>query len=362
MTSMLKPSSLSELVEAVRSTPKIVVVGGGTKPRLAEVGQSFTRLSIVGLSGIVEYEPDEFTVTALAGTRLAQIESVLHERGQYLPFDPMWVEAGSTLGGAVASGANGPGRFRFGGVRDFVLGVRFVDGTGRLLRMGAKVVKNAAGFDLPKFFVGSLGRFGLLAEITLKVFPKPLASLTLALNAAQLAEVSGILTGAARGRWELDALDLPSGRHAVCARLAGPEAALPPLAEEILNHWPGRILPSDEAQALWTELREARWRHPNGVMAKVALTPAHLERLLNLVRSSPDGRVQVSAGGNVAWISLPSADGVPLLDDCLKVLGLSGLTLIGPAPLWLGVKKRPQIAHSLKDALDPQHRYPGLDD
>src|SRR5437660_3460343 len=137
---------------------------------------------MTGLSGIVEYEPSEFTFTALAGTRVTEIAEALRKRGQYLPFVRLLWVAGATLGGTVASGLSGPGRFRFGGLRDFILGVRFVDGTGRLLRMGGKVVKNAAGFDLPKFFVGSLGRFGVLAEITFKVFPQRLASRTLKLE------------------------------------------------------------------------------------------------------------------------------------------------------------------------------------
>jgi FAD/FMN-containing dehydrogenase len=98
----------------------------------------------------------------------------------------MLVDSGATLGGTVAAGLSGAGRFRFGGLRDFILGVRFVDGTGRVLRMGGKVVKDAAGFDLPKFFVGSLGRFGVLAQITFKVFPRPASTMTLRLSAATL--------------------------------------------------------------------------------------------------------------------------------------------------------------------------------
>src|SRR5437660_7832676 len=148
---------------------------------------------MTGLSGIVEYEPSEFTFTALAGTRVTEIAEALRKRGQYLPFDPMWQEAGATLGGTVASGLSGPGRFRFGGLRDFILGVRFVDGTGRLLRMGGKVVKNAAGFDLPKFFVGSLGRFGVLAELTFKVFPRPPSRLTLRLAARDMASAAQMM-------------------------------------------------------------------------------------------------------------------------------------------------------------------------
>src|SRR5207253_6842143 len=142
-----------------------------------------------GLRGITEYDPSEFTFTAGAGTPVREIVAALAESGQYLPFDPMLVEAGATLGGTVAAGLSGPGRFRFGGVRDFILGVRFVDGAGRLLRMGGKVVKNAAGFDLPKFFCGSLGRFGLIVEATFKVFPRPASRLTLRLR-AENAEVA----------------------------------------------------------------------------------------------------------------------------------------------------------------------------
>ena len=138
----------------------------------------------------------------------------------------MLVEAGSTIGGVVASGLSGPGRFRYGGVRDFILGVRLVDGAGRLLRLGGKVVKNAAGFDVPKFLVGSLGRFGALGEVTFKVFPKPAATLTLRLHAVNADEATRVLTGAANSRFEFDALDVPPGGPQVLARLAGPPEAL----------------------------------------------------------------------------------------------------------------------------------------
>src|SRR5262249_53592058 len=160
--------TLNELAEAVQSSPKLLAVGARTKPGLSEV--DWPRLSTARLKGIVEYNPSEFTFTALAGTPVKEIAAALAERRQYLPFDPMLVDAGATLGGTVGAGLNGPGRFRFGGIRDFILGIRFVDGRGQLLRMGGKVVKNAAGFDLPKFFVGSMGRFGVLGELTFKVF------------------------------------------------------------------------------------------------------------------------------------------------------------------------------------------------
>src|SRR5215471_15220037 len=111
MSETLAPASVLELVEAVRSTPRLLAVGAGTKPRLSAV--NCTKIFIRRLSGIVEYEPSEFTFTALAGTPISEIDAALAERGQYLPYDPTLVRAGATLGGTVAAGLNGSGRFRF---------------------------------------------------------------------------------------------------------------------------------------------------------------------------------------------------------------------------------------------------------
>src|SRR5687768_10335661 len=152
--------------------------GAGTKPSLSTPPAGAASLELGGLRGVREYEPGEFVFTALAGTPLAEVEALLAQHGQYLPFDPLLIERGATLGGTVAAGLSGSGRYRYGGVRDFILGVRYVDGSGELVRGGGKVVKNAAGFDLPKLFVGSLGQLGALVELSFKVFPRPEATLT----------------------------------------------------------------------------------------------------------------------------------------------------------------------------------------
>ncbi len=334
---MITPSSLAELREAVLSAPRVIAVGAQTKPRLAAVDA--VKISTRLLRGITEYDPSEFTFTALAGTPVSEIIAALGERGQYLPFDPMLVDAGSTLGGVVASGLSGPGRFRYGGVRDFILGVRFVDGAGRLLRMGGKVVKNAAGFDLPKFFAGSLGRFGVLGEMTFKVFPRPASTLTL-----EVAGDAGTITEAARSRWELDALDVLPDSGQVVMRLAGPAPALQIIAREILAKFPGRIS-SDEC---WSNLREFRWAHLDGVLLKAAITPDQMAPL-------PGHRRHISAGGNVAFISLPDA-------TALDSINLKAMTLRGDAPLWIRPRLPNAITKDVKNALDPDGRFPNLDD
>lgn len=344
MNTVLSPTSVEELVDAVKSAPRLIPVGAGTKPRLSAVDA--VKLCVAGLCGIREYDPSEFTFTAAAGTPIREIAAALAERGQYLPFDPMLVEVGATLGGTVAAGLSGPGRFRFGGLRDFVLGVRFVDGMGRLLRMGGKVVKNAAGFDLPKFFVGSLGRFGVLAEITFKVFPRPPATLTLRLKGGR-----EILPEAANSRFEFDALDIAPGENEVLARLCGPASALEAMSREIFTRWPGEMVSEDP----WPALREFRWAKPDAPLIKVALSPANAAVLQSV-------RCHLSAGGNVAFVSLSSAAGAGELSERLRKAGLAGVTLRGDGPLWLGVRGRLAIAQAVKQALDPENRFPSLDD
>jgi glycolate oxidase FAD binding subunit len=342
---LARSMTLAQLADAIRTTPRVLAVGARTKPRLSQVEGDATLVSTAGLSGIVEYDPSEFTFTALAGTPVREIVAALAERGQYLPFDPMLVEAGATLGGTVAAGLSGPGRFRFGGVRDFILGVRFIDGAGRVLRLGGKVVKNAAGFDLPKFFVGSLGRFGVLAEIAFKVFPRAAAFRTVRIPTDNAAEV---MLSLANTRWELDALDYAREQGAVFARIGGPEAALGALTAEVLARFPsGSVFSADEADALWTGVREFRWAHEGGVLVKVALTP---RRVPELCAALGGARIHVSAGGNVAYVSQPA------FAPCFA--GFAALTLRGDAPLFPGAA--PAIVPGVKTALDPENRFPSL--
>jgi glycolate oxidase FAD binding subunit len=313
----MTPATLTELRDAVLSAPRVIAVGAETKPRLSAVDA--VKISTLNLSGITEYDPSEFTFTALAGTPVKEIIAALAEKGQYLPFDPMLVEAGSTIGGAVASGLSGPGRFRFGGVRDFILGVRFVDGMGRLLRLGGKVVKNAAGFDVPKFLVGSLGRFGVIGEVTFKVFPQPQSTLTLELpyEAETMARI-------ANSRFEAAALDVLPGGEKMLVRLAGPGVALEVLAREI----GGQII----ANTIWDKIRETPWSY------KTDITPDQISAFKT---------AHISCGGSVAFSHTQPA---------------RGMTLRGDAPLWIGGRTSFAIEAAVKQALDPQQRFPTLDD
>jgi glycolate oxidase FAD binding subunit len=228
--------------------------------------------------------------------------------------------------------------------------------------MGGKVVKNCAGFDLPKFFVGSLGRYGALAEVTFKVFPSPASQLTLKLTTSGAEAAAKVLMDAANSRWEPDALDLLPDGKTVCLRLAGPASALETISREILARWPGQTLSAPEADTAWAELREFRWAHAGGVLAKVAITPSVVPSLAAAVGSLDGTRVHFSAGGNVAFVSLPSSVPPTALQERLLALSLPAVSLSGNAPLWCGARRNSAIAPAVKQALDPQNRFPLIDD
>lgn len=163
-------SALSEFAEEVGVDGPVVPVGGGT--HWAAVGQG---RRVPAPVGIVAYEPAEMTVRVGAGTTVAELDAALAEHGQMAPLDPA-DPTHATVGGVLAEGVSGIRRLRWGPVRNTVLEVRYVSAEGRLVKSGGPVVKNVSGFDLCRLMVGSLGTLGVLAEVVLRVQPRPAAS------------------------------------------------------------------------------------------------------------------------------------------------------------------------------------------
>lgn len=174
---LVTPASLDELsrVVALAHDAGLAVIPRGSGSAL-ELGRPPSHLDLVldlrGLSRVLEYSPDDLTVTAEAGVTAGALASVLAAHRQFLPIDPPGV-LDRTLGGLVATNASGPLRCRYGSLRDLVLGVRFVQADGVVTWGGAKVVKSVTGYDVPKLMVGSLGTLGVLAEVTFRLHPKP---------------------------------------------------------------------------------------------------------------------------------------------------------------------------------------------
>lgn len=355
-----RPISLREVRQLVRSHTQIIPQASCTKSGLLRTHTNSTSLDLSALSGVIEYEPTEYTFTALAGTPIQLVNRILEENGQYLPFDPPLVNAGATLGGTVAAGLSGPGRYRFGGVRDFLLGIRYVNGEGRLIRGGGKVVKNAAGFDLPKLMVGSMGQFGVLAELTFKVFPKPESYGTLRIDCGDIESAAIMMQTLACTSFDLDAVELePPGR--LWVRVAGRSDGIEPRLQEIASFvtHETHVLTATEQDELWQRIREFAWLE-EGWLVKVPIVPSRLTELDAKLADS-NVRAWYGVGGNLAWLNLRDCDSATVghIHHVLYELSLSGLLVMGKHDQGiLGRSINNAFATRLKQAMDPEGRFP----
>ena len=366
MSDARQPENLTELAETLRSARRILPVGRMTKPAVSRSpADDVVAVSLAKLSGIVEYEPSEFTFTAQAGTPLTEIQQQLAERNQYLPFDPMLVQSGATLGGTVAAGISGPGRLRYGGLRDFILGVRLLCGDGRVVQAGGKVVKNAAGFDIPKLLVGSLGRLGIMTELTFKVFPKPPALQTYRMRCDSDAVAVDRITKAAAARWELDAIDYQPADRSLYLRIGGPEPAITTIAEEIGSVLNGELerLESDTADRFWNAIGELTWERPpeEEVLVKVPITPTEFLKLRARIGHQPLS-MHLSVAGSLLWVALPMTL-ITKFSEQLSAMHLCGLVIRGAnQTCWLGNDEHLRLAAKIKKAMDPAGRFPSFAD
>jgi len=358
----LTPATIPDLQAVLQQPGRYHLRGGGSKTALSAPLEGFTTISLASLRGLLAYEPGEFTFTALAGTPIREIESALAEHGQYLPFDPPLAAQGATLGGTVAAGLSGPGRYRYGGVRDFIIGIRYVSGDGTLVRGGGSVVKNSAGFDLPKLMVGSLGQFGALVELTFKVFPQPQARCSLRLELPGMQQAVQWLNRLGLSALDLEALDVqPEGEQAILwARLGGLAEALPGRVESLRSFLGGGELVEGEPEAtFWNGERDFAWANPTDTVIKVPLTPSQilpLERALEPRVQAGSLLRRYSAGGQVIYLAAVPDTGS--LDSLLAAQGLSGLVLLGAAqPVHLGLVSEGVFLDRVRQALDPAGRF-----
>jgi glycolate oxidase FAD binding subunit len=237
---------------AQRGAP-LRIRGAGSKDFYGEPAPEGEALSTLALAGIVSYEPSELVVTVRAGTRLADLEDVLAERGQCLPFEPPQFAGRATVGGMVAAGLSGPARASVGPVRDYVLGTTVVNGRGDVLTFGGQVMKNVAGYDVSRLMVGALGTLGLVAEVSLKVLPQAPAEATLRFEMTQAQALQQLNEWGGRplplnaSRWREE-----QGRGVLDLRLRGAAAAVD-AACRLLG---GERLRNDEAARGWTACRD----------------------------------------------------------------------------------------------------------
>ncbi len=326
---------------AARRAP-LAIRGGGSKDFYGAPMPAAAVLDMTPCAGVVAYEPKELVLTVRAGTPLAEVQRVLAAERQMLPFEPPHFggfdpadasRSRATIGGAVGAGLSGPRRPYAGAVRDFVLGVRIVNGKGEALAFGGRVIKNVAGYDVSRLMAGALGTLGVITEVSFKVLPQPVVETTLAFELDE-----GAATERAN-RWAGQPLPLSATAWqdgVLRVRLSGAEVAVAAAKAKI-----GGSEQADGA-AYWEDLREHRLPFFAGEAPLWRLSvPQTTEPLAH-------GQPQlVEWGGGVRWLR-----GNPDPLDIRSTVERAG----GHATLFRGGDKSLGVFHPLKPALAKIHR------
>lgn len=302
---MLTPQDEGELAEVIRAARGPLRPGGGFTRGMEAPGE---RLSVARISGIVLHEPGALTLVARAGTPMAEVERVLAEAGQRLPFEPPDLRAllgtagEPTLGGAIATNASGPRRVLAGAARDFVLGARFVDGTGMVVRAGGRVMKNVTGLDLARLMAGAHGTLGVLTEVALKVLPAPEREATLRLSGLDTGAAIAAMGAALGTPFEVSGAAFDAEAGVARLRLEGFAASVAERMERLaarLAPW-GRA--EEEPEADWRAIRDVTdFAGRSGDVWRLSLRPSQAAAVL----ARAGGAQRIDWGGGRAWVLVP---------------------------------------------------------
>ena len=346
----MRPESETDLAQAIRDARALRVVGGDTRTMGGQLGEV---LQTSGLSGIELYEPGALTLVARTGTPLAEIEQVLAAERQRLAFEVpdlralLRREGVSTIGGVVAANASGPRRVQVGACRDALLGVRFVDGAGNIIKNGGRVMKNVTGYDLVKLMAGSCGSLGVLTEVSFKVQAVPEAQATLVAERG-LAEGLADLRSALGSPFDISGAAWIEGRAMI--RIEGMAGSVAYRAGQL------RALLGD-----WHEAERDDW-HMLRDVTPFATKPGAVWRL-SVKPSAAAGIIAALGleaicdwGGGLIWLLDPEARA----DVRGAVAGLGMATLMRAAPLQDVAAQHPEAAgiaaltRALRAKFDPR--------
>ncbi len=252
-------SEIAEQINAAQADRRKVFIRGGSSknawlPSFPDEERDADVLDMVSSSGVVNYQPEELVVTALAGTKLKEVNQLLLDSNQDFAFDPPQFSDSGTVGGLVASGLSGPTRAWLGSVRDAVLGVEVVNGRGEQLRFGGQVMKNVAGYDVSRLFAGSWGALGAIVSVSLRVQPAADVERTLQFE-LDAEQAVGFCRSLARQYLPLTGSWWQNGQ--LHLRLSGPEAAV----TAAMAHLGGEVV---NAGVLWESVRD----HTHGFFVK----------------------------------------------------------------------------------------------
>ncbi len=309
---MLSPANEAELANMVADAKgPLRVVGGGTRSiGTAAPGEV---LSMAGMAGVELYEPGALTLVARAGTPLAEIEALLAGEGQMLPFEPPHIGAllgrdgTSTIGGVVAANASGPRRLQAGACRDSLIGVRFVDGAGAVIKNGGRVMKNVTGYDLVKLMAGSWGTLGVMSEVAFKVLPK-LNGATIAVEVNSASAALDVMTKAMTSPFDVNGAAYVPG-EAAYIRVEGLEGSVDYRVKQLTALIGGDTTVIDDPEAsaaLWARLRDVTdFAEGSAAVWRISMKASDMvETFLAGASQSVRFDYRLDWAGGLAWVNL----------------------------------------------------------
>jgi glycolate oxidase FAD binding subunit len=350
-------------VRDARSTGTTLrLVGSGGWLDAGHPCHAAARLSLGALRGVTEFEPGDFTITARAGTTLAEIAEIAAREGQWLTLEPHGSHEGS-IGATIATGSSGPLASAYGTPRDHLLGCEVVTGLGEVIRVGGRVVKNVAGFDLTRLMTGAWGTLGAITEVTMRLRARPEVDRTLAISLAGPAHAACD----AAWRWLRStpftplAAELCSTAMAkriglddvvLLVRLGGNEPLVRAAEQSVAELGSPRAMDV----AVWDRLRMSE---PEGsAVVRLAAIPSNLGTLWSEAMALVDaggGLTHATLGRGVVRCILPTAhddDDSKALQSIMTALRSSGSRIVErqPASLW------PAVSSPIADALSTKIR------
>lgn len=329
MLTLRRPQNEAEVAEIVLeaglNSASLRVQGGGTRAGVGRPTQDAITLSTAALAGITLYEPAEMVIGAKAGTPLAEIEAALAEKGQMLAFEPadfrlLYGSRGEPTIGAIAAGnISGPRRLWAGAARDSLIGVRFVNGAGEVIKSGGRVMKNVTGLDLVKLQAGAWGTLGVLTEVIFKVVPKPETVTTLVLTGLNDADAITAMAEAVTSPFEITgAAHLPDkvgGDDArTYLRIEGFAESVDYRAAELgkllARHGKLMRLDAPVGAPVWSAIRDAApLAEPrDAAIWRLSVKPSEAAKVVAAIRASLDARAIYDWGGGLIWLGV-SSDG-----------------------------------------------------
>ncbi|TAJ42732.1 MAG: glycolate oxidase subunit GlcE [Reyranella sp.] len=324
MTSTIKPRSPEELRQAVEwalnDGTTLDVRGQGSKIALGKPMECGQVLDLSGLSGIVDYAPEELVVTLRAGTPISDVEALLAQRNQMLAFEPpdlgplLGREAGQgTLVGAVMGNLAGPRRLSAGAARDHLLGFSGVNGRGEIFKSGGKVMKNVTGYDLSKLLAGSWGTLAVLDQVSVKVLPAPDQTRTLLLMGLDDAAAVTAMCAALGSPHDISGAAHLPGKTALRIEGVAPsvEARLRAL-RELLADSGARMeeLGTLESRVFWREVRDVAplKAAPDTIVWKISCPPTEGPAIVARIKAQrPAAEAFYDWSGGLIWLALPAS-------------------------------------------------------